>query len=64
MRIRIQIQGLMKNWKKLTAEKFFAFFYENLQFSFPLASMKDIQAAAEAFTPQKRASSTSKHEIF
>jgi hypothetical protein len=34
-----------------------------LQFTYPRASIKDFQATEEAFSPQKRASSTSKHEI-
>jgi hypothetical protein len=31
-----------------------------LQFTYPLASIKDSQATGEAFSPQKRTSSTSK----
>jgi hypothetical protein len=33
-----------------------------LQFTYPHASIKDAQATGEAFSPQKRISSTSKHE--
>jgi hypothetical protein len=36
------------------------FFEPKLQFTYPL---KDVQATEEAFNPQKRKSSTSKHEI-
>jgi hypothetical protein len=34
-----------------------------LQFTYPYASIKDVQASGEAFRPQKRTSSTSNHEI-
>jgi len=33
-----------------------------LQFTYPLASIKDSQATGEVFSPQKRTSSTSKDE--
>ncbi len=33
-----------------------------MQFAYPLASIKDSQATGEAFSPQKRTSSTSKDE--
>jgi hypothetical protein len=33
-----------------------------LQFTYPLASIKDVQATGEASSPQKKTSSTSKHE--
>ncbi len=36
---------------------------QKLQFTYPDASVKDVQAAGEVFSPQKRASTTSKHEI-
>ncbi len=35
---------------------------KKLLFIYPLASMKDVQVTGEAFSPQKRTSSTSKHE--
>jgi hypothetical protein len=35
-----------------------------LQFNYPQASIQDAQATEEAFSPQKRTSNTSKHEIF
>jgi hypothetical protein len=34
-----------------------------LQFTYPCASIKDVQTKGEAFSPQKRTSNTSKHEI-
>jgi hypothetical protein len=49
--------------KKITAEKNINFLGDQkLQFTYPLASIKDVQATGEAFSPQKRTSSTSKHE--
>jgi hypothetical protein len=54
---------MTKNWEKLQLKKNFIFFYQKLQFTYPLASIKDVQATGEAFSPQKRTSSTSKHEI-
>jgi hypothetical protein len=54
---------MTKYLKKFTAEKKFDIFFEKkLQFSYPQASIKDAQAAEEAFSPQKRTSSTTKHE--
>jgi hypothetical protein len=53
---------MTKNWEKFKAGKFLYFFDEKLQFSYPLASIKDAQATGEAFSPQKRTSSTSKHK--
>jgi hypothetical protein len=35
------------------------FFYQKLQFTYPEASSKDVPATGEAFSPQKRTSSTS-----
>ncbi len=52
--IRIWIQVLMTKM---------VFFDRKLQFTYPQASIKDVQATGEAFSPQKRPSSTSKHEI-
>jgi hypothetical protein len=55
---------MTKNYlKKITVEKNLHCFDETLQFIYPLASVKDVHATAEAFTAQKRTSSTSKHEI-
>ncbi len=63
--IRIRFQGSndqklenIYSWKK---DKIF--FDQKLQFTNPYASIKDVQATGEAFSPQKRTSSTSKHEI-
>jgi hypothetical protein len=42
--------------EKITAEK-------KLLFAYPYASIKDVQVKKEAFSYQKRASSTSKYEI-
>jgi hypothetical protein len=36
---------------------------QTLQFTYPWASIKDVQATKEAFSPQKRTFSTLKHEI-
>jgi hypothetical protein len=48
--------------KKLTTENFFGYFLQIAIYSFS-ASKKDVQATGEAISPQKRISSTSKHEI-
>ncbi len=61
MRIPIwfRIQGLdYKYFKKLHK-----ILYQKLQFTYPKASVKNVQATGEAFSPQKITSSTSKHEI-
>jgi hypothetical protein len=44
--------------KKNTAE-----IDQKLQFTYPQAFIKDVQATREALSPQKRTSSTSKDEI-
>ncbi len=50
--------------KKITAEKKINFFWDQkLQVSYPQAFIKNIQVTEEAFSSQKRTSSTSKHEI-
>jgi hypothetical protein len=49
--------------KKFTAEKKLIFFWMKKQFTYPSAFIKDFQATEEAFSPQKRTSSISKHEI-
>jgi hypothetical protein len=46
--------------KNFTAEQKYIFFDQIVQFTYPT---KDAQATGEAFSPQKRTSSTSKHEI-
>jgi hypothetical protein len=40
------------------------FFKSKFQFSYPWAFLKDVQATREAFSPQKKHPSTSKHEIY
>ncbi len=45
----------------MIAEKIFLI--KKLQFTYPKVSVKDIQSTREAFSPLKRASSTSKHDI-
>jgi hypothetical protein len=42
----------------------YIFVYQKLQFTSLYASIKDVQATGEVFIPQKRTSSTSKHEFF
>jgi hypothetical protein len=61
--IRFQIQGFYV--LKLTKLQFkkAIFFYHKLQFTYPQASIKDVQAIGKAFSPQKRTSCTSKLEI-
>ncbi len=49
--------------KKIYSLKRYIFFDQKLQFTCPKASLKDVQATKEAFSPQKRTSSASKHEI-
>ncbi len=52
-----------KNWTKLAAQKKKVFDHK-LQFTYPQAFIKDVQDdTVEAFSSQKRTSSTSKHEI-
>jgi hypothetical protein len=54
---------MTKNWEKFTAEQKIKYFFDQkLQFTYPLTSIKEFQVA-EAFSPQRRTSSTSKHEI-
>jgi hypothetical protein len=49
--------------KKFTTGNFFSFFFSEMQYTYPLASIKDIYAIGEAFSPQKRTSRISKHAI-
>jgi hypothetical protein len=44
---------MTKNWKKFTAKKLNLNF-QKLQFTYPCASRKDVQATEEAFSPQKK----------
>jgi hypothetical protein len=39
--------------KKITRNLIIIFFDQKLQFTYPLASIKDAQATGEAFSPQK-----------
>ncbi len=53
-------------WSKIEEEKiqlkiFFSFFDQKMHYMYPLGSGYDVQATGEAFSPQKRTSSTSKH---
>ncbi len=66
--IRIRIQSgsralMTKNWKKITAECFFYFFYDQTAIYLSLGLHKDVQVIEEAFSSQKRPSNTSKHEL-
>jgi hypothetical protein len=54
---------MTKNLKKITAEKNQYFFVQKLQFTYTETSIKDVQATGEAFSPQKRTFSTSKHKF-
>jgi hypothetical protein len=56
---------MTKNLKNVQQKKKFdiRIFNQKLLFSYPYASINDVQATGEAFSPQKRTSSTSKHEI-
>jgi hypothetical protein len=54
---------MSKNWKKFRAKKILFFLDQKLQFTHPQACIKDIQVTKEAFSFQKRTSSTSNHEI-
>ncbi len=53
--------------QKFTAEKIYFIFFDqkfSLLIPGPLVSIKDVQATGEAFSPQKRTSSTSKHDTY
>jgi hypothetical protein len=56
MRIRIQIQGFddQNLKKKMQLKKDFYFIDQKLKFTYPSASMKDVQATGEIFSSQKR----------
>jgi hypothetical protein len=59
IRIRIQIQGFYdEKMKKIE------FFKPKIAIYLSLGCKKDVQATGDAFSPQKRTSSPSKHEIF
>jgi hypothetical protein len=59
MRIRIQ---KTKNWENINSWKNCVLWWK-IAINYSWASIKDVQATVEAFTPKKRTSSTSKHEI-
>jgi hypothetical protein len=52
--------SLTKKLKKIQLKQKIPFFDQELQFSYPLAFLKDVQA----FSPQKRKSSSSKNLIY
>ncbi len=62
MRIRIRTQFRIRIQFSSWRNPFF--FFRKCNFFKPQGSMKDVQATGEAFSPQTRTSSTSKHEIF
>jgi hypothetical protein len=64
IRIQFQIQGFDdQKLKKFSAGKFFLYYLDQkVQLTYPEAFLKDAQATGKAFKPQKRTSSTSKHE--
>jgi hypothetical protein len=50
-----------KNWVKFYSWNFYCvFFIKNCNFTYPSASIKDVQASGKVFIPQKRTFSTSK----
>ncbi len=52
---------MTKNWRKKHSWNFFpSFLNKNCNLLLPRLSLKDVQATVEAFSPQKRTSSTSK----
>jgi hypothetical protein len=53
---------MTKNCKNTSEKK--SFFDQKLQFTYDKASIKDGQATGEAFSPQKRTSSTSENVIY
>jgi hypothetical protein len=67
--IRIRIQSGCRvydqKFKKtfLAKMKIFLFLDKKLHFTYPYVSLNDVQVTKEAFSFQKRTSSTSKHEI-
>ncbi len=52
-----------KNWGEIKAKKLY-FFDQKLQFTYPYASVKDVQAPGDILLPQKRTSCASKLEFF
>ncbi len=62
--IRIQGFNNQKLKEKNAGEIFLDLFDQKLQFTYTYASIKDVQATGEAFSSQKKTSSTSKNEIY
>jgi hypothetical protein len=55
---------MTKNVTKIIAEKKFKFFGDQkLQFTYPYASINNVQVTEEAFSSQKRPSNTTKHDL-
>ncbi len=54
---------MTKTWRKKHSWKIYD---QKLQFTYPMASIKDVQATGEAFSPQKKTSSTKNlsYELF
>jgi hypothetical protein len=61
----IQIQGFddQQLKKNLKLKKLKNFLDQSLEFTYSKASIKEVQVTKEAFSSQKRTSSTSKHKI-
>jgi hypothetical protein len=62
--MRTQDERRNKNERNFSGNFFFSFFDQKLQFTYPKASIKDVQTVGEVFSPQKNTSITSKDEIF
>ncbi len=54
---------MTKNWKKITAEKKFNFFWSKTTTNLSLGLQKNVQVKEEALSSQKRPSNISKHEL-
>jgi hypothetical protein len=55
---------MTENWrKKISDEKIYFFLIKNCNLLISRASTKNAESTGEAFSPQKRTSSTSNHEI-
>jgi hypothetical protein len=56
---------MTKNWKKITAEKFFLFFFSSKTAIYLFLGLHKVRPSyRKAFSSQKRPSNTSKHELF
>jgi hypothetical protein len=47
---------MKQNWEKFTADNFFYFFAQKLQFTYPLDSIKDFKATERDLQPCKEIS--------